>query len=188
MERFIKIFLGNVIISFAYAYITIPNVILNGGVTSFSLCISNYIKMNVAYIADGITLALMMLCLVFLGKDYFVGVVFSSFSYLVTFTVFMKIAYVLPINYYLAIPLAGIMVAFGYSLCINAKASAVSFDTLAIIGNKYNDNIDIAMLTMGINLLVLAFGAYTYSIGAIISGVAFTLIQGIFLKFFLKKR
>mgnify|MGYP006974995451 CR=1 FL=1 len=33
--RFFRIFLGNILLTGAYAFITVPKIILNGGVTSF---------------------------------------------------------------------------------------------------------------------------------------------------------
>ena len=36
-KRYLSIILGNLLITGAYAFITVPNKIVNGGVTSFSM-------------------------------------------------------------------------------------------------------------------------------------------------------
>ena len=42
IARCLKIILGNFLITGAYAFITVPNEIVNGGVTSFSMILGNW--------------------------------------------------------------------------------------------------------------------------------------------------
>lgn len=42
IKDILKIIIGNIILTTAYAFVTVPNKIVNGGVTSCSLIISNF--------------------------------------------------------------------------------------------------------------------------------------------------
>ena len=80
--RLARIILGNVLMSFAYAFLTVPQKIINGGVTSFSLILSGLTGVDTAVLANGITLVFLLLCLLCLGKEYFtrsiVGALFGG--------------------------------------------------------------------------------------------------------------
>ena len=189
--RFFRIFIGNILLTGAYAFITVPKIILNGGVTSFSLVLEAWTPWSVALWVDVLTILLIIISYIFLGKSYFVGALFSSVCYMVLFNVFHWTDLELPVptvfgTPILATPIAALLVAAGYYFCISAKATAVSFDTIAMILNKHNAKFDIATTMMVINILVLLTGAATYSITAVICGIVFTVLQAQFLKVFLK--
>lgn len=184
--RFFKIFLGNIFISFAYACITVPKIIINGGVTSFSLVLSSMLNVSVTSLVNLVTLALLLLSLVFLGKRYFIGVLFSSLCYVLTFNFFYGLHYELVTPFWLAVLVSALLVASGYWLCISSEASAVSFDTLALILNKTSKHFDVAITMTVINILVLSMGLLVFSIKAVLAGVCFTILQGAFLKILLK--
>ena len=189
--RFLRIFIGNILLTGAYAFITVPKIILNGGVTSFSLVLEAWTPWSVAVWVDILTVALIIISYIFLGKSYFVGALFSSVCYMALFNFFHWTGLELPIpslfgTPILATPIAAFFVAAGYYFCISAKATAVSFDTIAMILNKRNPRFNIANTMMVINIMVLLTGAATYSIGAVVCGIVFTVLQAQFLKLFLK--
>ncbi len=185
--RFFKIFIGNLLISFTYACITVPKIILNGGVTSFSLIMEHLTGLSVSNMVNLMTALLLLLSLIFLGRSYFVGVLFSSVCYVVTFNGIYYFDYEVPVNFYLAIPIAAFLIAGGYYFCISAKSSAVSFDTIALILNHKNSFFDVAVTMSVINALVLLMGLLVFSPKAVLAGLVFTFLQGVFLKIFLKK-
>lgn len=189
--RFLRIFIGNLLLTGAYAFITVPKIILNGGVTSFSLVLEAWTPLSVAVWVDILTVALIIISYVFLGKAYFIGALFSSVCYMVLFNFFHWTGFEIPVpdlfgTPILATPIAAFFVAAGYYFCISAKATAVSFDTIAMILNKRDARFDIANTMMVINVLVLLTGAATYSIVAVVCGLVFTFLQAQFLKLFLK--
>ena len=59
--RFFRIFLGNILLTGAYAFITVPKIILNGGVTSFSLVLQEWTGMDVAILVDILSVLLLSL-------------------------------------------------------------------------------------------------------------------------------
>ena len=95
MKDIIKIILGNIILTFAYALITVPNHIINGGVTSFSLIISQLINTDVTVIANIFTIILLLLSFIFLGKEFVLKSLLSSVCYMF----FLSFFHVLPISF-----------------------------------------------------------------------------------------
>lgn len=189
--RFFRIFLGNILLTGAYAFITVPKIILNGGVTSFSLVLQEWTGMDVAVLVDVLSVLLIAISFVFLGKNYFIGALFSSICYMSLFTLFHWTGWELPFpeifgTPILATPVAAVFVAAGYYFCIASQATAVSFDTIALILNKKNSRFEIATTMMVINIVVLLTGAATYSISAVVCGLVFTFLQAQFLKLFLR--
>ena len=173
MKRILMIILGNLLITGAYAFITVPNEIINGGVTSFSMVLGQVCRMDISVFVNLLTLFLLLLCLVFLGREFFAGSVLSCVCYLSMFTFFHSLGLPLP----LCIMLAGILVGAGYYLCICAKSTAISFDIIALILNKKNPKVNIAY-TMGIiNTAVLLTGFMVFGLSSVLCGILFTAIQ-----------
>lgn len=134
--RIIKIIFGNVLMTFAYAFLAVPNRIINGGVTSFSMVLSGMLGWDTAVVADGIMLLFMGLSYVFLGGHYVKGTLIGGISYMVSFSIFHSLHICLiPIRLPAALA-AALLVGWGYYLCISQQATAVSFDTIALILKK----------------------------------------------------
>lgn len=185
---FLKIILGNIFITAAYACITVPNEIVNGGVTSFSMIVEKITMIDITIVANTMIIILLILCFCFLGKDNFVKSIFSSICYMFFFSIFSKLNFTISINVIVEVILAGIMVGIGYYFCICANSSAVGFDVVALILHKKNEKIDIASTMKYINIGVLMLALFSYGIIAIIFGVAFTIIQSKVLKVLLDKK
>ena len=171
------IILGNLLITGAYAFITLPNEIINGGVTSFSMVLGQVCRMDISVFVNLLTLFLLLLCLVFLGREFFAGSVLSCVCYLSMFTFFHSLGLSPRLPLPLCIMLAGILVGAGYYLCICAKSTAISFDIIALILNKKNPKVNIAY-TMGIiNTAVLLTGFMVFGLSSVLCGILFTAIQ-----------
>ncbi|MGL5380573.1 YitT family protein [Clostridium sp.] len=187
MIDILSIVLGNILITSAYAIITVPNKIINGGVTSFSLIIESFIGIDIGILVNFITVTLLMVCLIFLGKEYFLKSIISSLCYMVFFNVFHGLNVSIDINVYLEVLISAIMVGVGYYLCIAAKSSTVGFDIIALILHHKNNNINIAVAMRYINICIILLGIFNYGIYSIILGVLFTFIQSATLKRLLVK-
>ena len=112
IARCLKIILGNFLITGAYAFITVPNEIVNGGVTSFSMILGS----------------------------------------------------------------------------ISSESTAVGFDVIALILNKKNPKINIALTMYLINTCVLLFGLLSYGITSVLTGIGFTALQSLTLNCLLKRK
>lgn len=186
--RYAKIIFGNALITSAYAFLTVPHEIVNGGVTSFSMIAASFLHLDTALIANIITLLLLALCYFFLGKDYFKGTVIGGICYMIFFTSFHALGICLIPNRLLAALVAALMVGTGYYLCISQRATAISFDTVALILNKKNPAINVAATIFFINILVILLGIFQYGIWAVILGGAFSGVQALTLNVLQKRR
>ena len=79
--RIVKILSGNLLMALAYSFITVPNDIVNGGVTSLAMICAELLGLDVALCSNLFTVLLMIICAVFLGKSYFMGTVFYTQCY-----------------------------------------------------------------------------------------------------------
>ncbi|MCP1096812.1 YitT family protein [Bacillaceae bacterium OS4b] len=188
MKDFLKIIAGNISMTFAYAYLIVPNEIINGGVTSSALLLNALLGYNIAMLANLVTGLLLIICLVFLGKEYFFKSIVSSLSYMVFFNFFYSLNIQFDMNIVLVIFISSILIAIGYYLCITANASTVGFDVLALILHHKNEKIDIAATIRIINLIVLILGLLVYGYASIVKGIAFTLLFSYLLKKMLDRK
>ena len=88
IKSLIIIALGNLLLTSAYAFLTVPNNIINGGVTSTSLLLSHYLNIDIGYISSTITILLLVFGLIALGKNSFIAhylVVFVIWYFLIFF-------------------------------------------------------------------------------------------------------
>ncbi|MFJ7940570.1 YitT family protein [Peribacillus sp. NPDC096622] len=188
MKDLLKIIAGNISMTFAYAYLIVPNEIINGGVTSSALLLNALWGYNIAMLANFVTGLLLIICLVFLGKEYFFKSIVSSLSYMVFFNFFYSLNVNFDMNIVLVIFISSILIAIGYYLCITANASTVGFDVIALILHHKNEKIDIAVTIRIINLIVLVLGLLVYGYASIVKGIAFTLFFSYLLKKMLDRK
>ena len=188
MKDLMKIIAGNISMTFAYAYLIVPNEIINGGVTSSALLLNALSGYNIAILANLVTGILLFICLVFLGKEYFFKSIVSSLSYMVFFNFFYSLSIDMNVNIVLVIIISSILIAIGYYLCITANASTVGFDVIALILHHKNEKIDIAATIRIINLIVLILGFLVYGFNSIVKGIAFTLFFSYLLKKMLDRK
>ena len=161
----------------AYAFITIPHEILNGGTTSFSLVIHKIFGPDISLVVNIITILLLLLCYFFLGREYFKGALFSSVCYMGMFSVLETLHWSLPLPRFLCIPIAAILVGTGYAFCMWGKATALSFDTIALILHNKNKRINVARCIFIINVTVLLMGIIAYDWKAVLCGIIFSFLQ-----------
>ncbi|KOR78544.1 hypothetical protein AM232_08790 [Bacillus sp. FJAT-21352] len=188
MKDLLKIIAGNISMTFAYAYLIVPNEIINGGVTSSALLLNALLGYNIAMLANLVTGLLLIICLAFLGKEYFFKSIVSSLSYMVFFNFFYSLNIQFEMNIVLVIFISSILIAIGYYLCITANASTVGFDVIALILHHKNEKIDIAATIRVINLIVLILGLLVYGYASIVKGIAFTLLFSYLLKKMLDRK
>lgn len=178
MISILKIVVGNLLITFSYALITVPNGIVNGGVTSFSMILSSVTDLGISFYTNCITILLLVLCLFFLGKSYLAKSIVSSACYMLFFSFFNGIGFgFASIPMIISVLIAGLLVGIGYFLCLSAESSTVGFDVIALILHNKNNKIKVSKAMRYINLFVILLGLFSYGLLAVIYGVIFTYIQ-----------
>ncbi|MED3563818.1 YitT family protein, partial [Bacillus xiapuensis] len=176
MKDIIKIMLGNIFITISYAYLIVPYKIINGGVTSSALILHVVTGMNIAVLANIVTILLLLLCFVFLGKEYLFKSILSSCCYMLFFNFFYAFKISVHLNIIAIIIIASVLLSIGYYLCITANASTVGYDVIALILHHKNKKIEIAVAIRCINLIILFIGLSVYGLTSIISGIVFTFV------------
>lgn len=187
MKAVLKIILGNALLGFAYAKWMKPDKIINGGVTSLAMIVEKVTGIQIFYLTIGITILLLIFCLVVLGKGTFFKSIVSSISYNFFFTCFYLVNQNFQINLPVDFLVASLFVALGYYFCISADASTVGMDVIALAIHKNKPTISIAKALRYINFVVLALGLVTYGVQSVVIGILFSLVNSYLLDFFLKK-
>lgn len=187
MREILRIVIGNICITSAYAFITVPRHVVNGGVTSFSMILHVFLPVDISVITNCVTVVLLGICLYFLGKAFLMKSLLSSICYMVMFSSFRAIGYSLSIPVLPAIILAAILVGIGYYLCISASSSTVGFDVLALVLHKRYEKLDVAITMRYINIGVILLGFASYGGISILIGIGFTILQTQVLKLLLQR-
>lgn len=187
MKEVLRIVAGNICITSAYAFITVPYHIVNGGVTSFSMILHNFIDLDISFFTNAITVILLILCYIKLGKEFLFNSLLSSISYMIFFSIFHTLNISCPLPLPLAVIVASIMVGIGYFLCISSNSSTVGFDVLAIILHKKHPSFQIALTMRYINIVIVMLGLASYGWKAVLIGIIFTFLQTQSLKLLLDR-
>lgn len=187
MKEVLRIVAGNICITSAYAFITVPYHIVNGGVTSFSMILHNFIDLDISFFTNAITLILLILCYIKLGKEFLFNSLLSSISYMFFFSMFHSLNISCPLPLPFAVIVASIMVGIGYFLCISSNSSTVGFDVLAIILHKKHPSFQIALTMRYINIVIVMLGLASYGWKAVLIGIVFTFLQTQSLKLLLDR-
>ena len=172
-----KILLGNLLISAAYAFITVPNNIINGGVTGLAQILSKLFGLDVAYMSNGITILLLLFSLFALGKAFFLKTILSSILYMGLFSALHMSGFAILLHPAIAAVLAGALVGFAYFCCIDANSSTAGFDVVAIAIHRKYPSRNIAVTMRYISIAILLIGCFSNGVEAVLYGILFTLVQ-----------
>lgn len=185
--NYLKIILGNIFMTFAYAYIAIPFGIVNGGVTSFAMVLDKNLPGNISFWTNTLYLSLLIIYYIFMGYKCFINALFSCIAFILFFTLFTAFPLMLPLPFFLAVPCMGILIGIGYYFCISARSTALGFDTIAIILHDRNPKINLALTIYICNVIVLLSGLFTYGIVSVIAGIICSGLQSFVLNLLTKR-
>ena len=177
MKTILIITLGNLLLTASYAFLTVPNNMIDGGITSTSLIIAHFLKIDITYITTIIALLLLLFSLIFLGKHFFFKTCYSCLCYIVFFDWFHLANISLAIPPIICIVLAGILVGIGHYLCLSQKSSIISYDIIALFIHKNNEKIELSVILRIIGILVLISGLYVFGVISVLYGLIFIIIE-----------
>ena len=206
IKRYTLIGCGGLLINLMYVLVTVPYGIINGGVTSMSMILSRFPLTGILSVGAWVAIVtgvLLLLCGLFLGKENFLGSIFSCVCCIAGFNLFTWIVPewisgpifrfgqfganpIVPAGTVIEMALCAVFVGYGYYLCISNNATAVGMDTIALILHKKNEKIPVAYAMYAINIIVLLLGLATYGLLGVLMGIAFAGIQAVSLNAFLK--
>lgn len=174
---YVIITMGNLLLTAAYAFLTVPNQIINGGVTSTSLLISHYLHVDISYISTPLTIILLIFGRVFLGKEFFIRSLYSSICYVIFFNFFHWTGITFPLPSFVCVVIAGVLVGLGHYLCLSQDSSTVGYDVIALYLHKIHPKWNPAIILRIIGMIILIIGVATFGIWSVVYGILFTIIQ-----------
>ena len=177
MKSVLLITLGNLLLTSAYAILTVPNNMIDGGITSTSLIIAHFLKIDITYITTTIAILLLLFSLVFLGKHFFLKTCYSCICYIVFFDWFHLANIGLAIPPIICIVVAGFLVGLGHYLCLSQESSVIGYDIIALFIHKLNTKWEFSTILRIIGIIVLITGLYVFGIIAVLYGLIFIIIE-----------
>ncbi|WP_125702288.1 YitT family protein [Lacticaseibacillus daqingensis] len=186
MKAVLKIILGNILMGFAYAQWMAPDGIINGGVTSVSMIANRLSGIPMLYLTNGITLMLLVVCWIFLGRGNFLRSLLSSVAYNLFFSLFYLMPNLFHVNLVVDVGLSCILIALGYYFCIDNDASTVGMDVIALIIHKRTGR-NLAVMLRMINYAVLLVGLLVYGVQSVVIGLIFSFFHTRLLQWLLKR-
>ena len=181
LKDYLFIFVGVFLVALSLEYFFIPNNIAAGGLTGLAIVINHYIPVistgPLVFIMD---LFLFVIGLIFLGKNFGVKTIVSSFSLagMMTFIENFLEPKAVTNDLMLASIFGTLITAIGMAIVFNANASTGGTDTIAKILNKFF-HIDIGKSLLAVDFIVTLLGAITFGINIGLYGLLSVIINGI---------
>lgn len=180
-KEYILILVGVFLVAMSLEYFFIPNNIAAGGLTGLAIVINHYIpSISTGPLVFIMDLFLFVIGFIFLGKNFGVKTIVSSFSLAGMMTIIET--YFNPKAITNDLMLAAIfgtfITAIGMAIVFNANASTGGTDTIAKIMNKFF-HIDIGKSLLSVDFIVTLLGAVTFGINIGLYGLLSVIINGI---------
>lgn len=181
IKEYLLILLGVFLVALSLEYFFIPNNIAAGGLTGLAIVINYYIPAistgPLVFIMD---LLLFFVGFIFLGKNFGVKTIVSSFSLAGMMTIIEKFfnPQAITNDLMLASIFGTLITAIGMAIVFNANASTGGTDTIAKILNKFF-HIDIGKSLLAVDFIVTLLGAITFGINIGLYGLLSVIINGI---------
>ena len=181
LKDYLFIFVGVFLVALSLEYFFIPNNIAAGGLTGLAIVINHYIPVistgPLVFIMD---LFLFVIGFIFLGKNFGVKTIVSSFSLagMMTFIENFLEPKAVTNDLMLASIFGTLITAIGMAIVFNANASTGGTDTIAKILNKFF-HIDIGKSLLAVDFIVTLLGAITFGINIGLYGLLSEIINGI---------
>ena len=171
---------GTFILAISVEFFILPYHILSGGVAGVAVAFEPFFHLDETLVANTLTLALLIVGTLILGKQFGIDTILSSFCYPVFTTALSYVAPMIPIHIepFLASLYAGLLGGVGIGLVMRAGASTGGMDVPPLIAHKLF-GVKVAtgvMVTDGITVLL---GVLAYGIDAALIGLISVFASGI---------
>ena len=181
LKEYILILTGVFLVALAMEYFFIPNNITAGGLTGLAIVINYYIPaISTGPLVFMMDLFLFVIGFIFLGKNFGVKTIVSSFSLAGMMTIIENFfnPQALTNDLMLATIFGTLITAIGMAIVFNANASTGGTDTIAKILNKFF-HINIGKSLLAVDFIVTLLGAITFGINIGLYGLLSVIINGI---------
>lgn len=181
IKEYCLIIVGVFLVALSLEYFFIPNNIAAGGLTGLAIVINYYIpSISTGPLVFIMDLVLFIVGFIFLGKNFGVKTIVSSFSLAGMMTIIEKFLnpQALTEDLMLASIFGTFITAIGMAIVFNANASTGGTDTIAKILNKFF-HIDIGKSLLAVDFIITLLGAITFGINIGLYGLISVIINGI---------
>lgn len=188
LKEYIFIILGIILVAFGLEYFFIPNNIAAGGLTGLAIVITHYIPAistgPLVFIMD---MVLFVIGFIFLGKNFGIKTLVSSFSLAGIMTFIEKVLkpQALTEDLMLASLFGTLIISVGMAIVFNANSSTGGTDTIAKILNKYF-HLDIGKSLLAVDLIVTILGAITFGLNIGLYSILCVIMNGIMIDKFIE--
>ena len=148
----------------------LPYNILSGGVAGIAVAVEPLLHVSKQIVANGMTLALLAVGSMILGKEFFITTVLSSVLYPVFNTLLAQVITVPQIEPFLASFYGGLLGGIGVGLVMRAGASTGGMDVPPLVINRLT-GIKISTLVLITDGLTVLLGYFAYNIEAVLVGL-----------------
>ena len=187
IKEWIKITLAMLIISAGVYYFMLPAKIVVGSISGLVMVLTNFVPLSQSVLTLIITAVLLVMGYLFIGKDFGVKTIVTSFMlpvFLALFEIVSPNSQMLVSDMFANMIAYLIIIAFGQSILFNANASSGGLDIIAKMLNKYLR----VELGVGIQLagfVTAATSIFVYDTETLVYSLLGTYISGVILDYFI---
>ena len=187
LYEYLVVTIGTLGVAGSVYFFMLPSNLTVGSASALAMIISTIIPVRVSVISFFVNGILMIIGLIFVGKDFGAKTVYSTFlvsGFLYIFEILFPLKGSLTGDLFVDMICYVILVSVSQAILFNANASSGGIDVMAKILNKYlGMELGKAMSTVG--LLVACGGFFLYETSAVIISILGTYLGGIVLDYYI---
>lgn len=166
----LSIVAGTFLLCLSVEMFLLPYNILSGGVAGISVVLYPLTHIDTTMMANTLTIILLFVGRIFLGRDFFLKTVLSSFLYPVFNFLLQRIVPVPEVSMTLASFYGGLLGGAGVGLVMRTGASTGGMDVPPLVIHRYTD-IPVSTLVFLFDGLTVLLGCFIYSLEAVLIGL-----------------
>lgn len=159
----------------------LPFDILSGGVAGMAVALEPFFHIDKTLAVNVITVVLLLIGSLVLGRDFFLNTVLSSILYLLFNTLLAGHLTVPQIDPLLASFYGGFLGGFGVGLVMRAGASTGGMDVPPLVIHKFT-GLPVSSLVLAVDGLTVLLGYFAYGIEAVLIGLISVFATGYIIK------
>ncbi len=169
-QNAVMIVAGTLLLCVSVQMFIIPFNILSGGVAGIAVALEPFTHLDKTLCANVLTLTLLLVGSLILGRDFFVTTCFSSILYPVFNSILEQVLVIPEIDPFLASFYGGLLGGIGIGIVMRAGASTGGMDVPPLVVHKLT-GIKISILVLITDGLTVLLGYFAYSIEAVLIGL-----------------
>lgn len=172
MKKVVNIILGNIMIAFAISTLVLQHDIIAGGVSGIGNVIEHYVHLPISLTVGIINVVLFLTGLVFIGKEFAMKTLLSTFLFPVLLDFFNQQTMFqgLLSDTFLSSVLGGMMIGYGVGLILKAGGSTGGFDIVALLIERYC-HVPVSLTFNLIDITILVLQCLFHNFDQVVYGI-----------------